>query len=112
MWDLGPWSGIEPGPPAVGAWSLNHCTTREVPWALFSLLHPDESQKKTKIGLEDHLYSLFQLQIPVITICVTQKDVGVWADAGSLTGRAKWLFMKINHKQSQLLDGLPQSISW
>ena len=31
MWDLVPWPGIEPGPPALGAWSLNHCTTREVP---------------------------------------------------------------------------------
>ena len=31
MWDLVPWSGIEPGPPALGAWSLNHVTTSEVP---------------------------------------------------------------------------------
>ena len=30
MWDLVPWSGIEPGPPALGAWSLSHWTTREV----------------------------------------------------------------------------------
>ena len=31
MWDLFPWPVIEPRPPALGAWSLNHCTTREVP---------------------------------------------------------------------------------
>ena len=31
MWDLVPWPGIEPGPPALGAWSLSHWTTREVP---------------------------------------------------------------------------------
>ena len=31
MWDLVPWPGIEPGPPASGAWSLNCWTTREVP---------------------------------------------------------------------------------
>ena len=31
IWDLGPWPGIEPGPPALGAWSLSHWTTREVP---------------------------------------------------------------------------------
>ena len=30
MWDLVPWAGIEPRPPALGAWSLSHCTTREV----------------------------------------------------------------------------------
>ena len=29
--DLVPWPGMEPGPPALGAWSLRHWTTREVP---------------------------------------------------------------------------------
>ena len=31
MWDLVPWPGIEPRPPALGTWSLSHWTTREVP---------------------------------------------------------------------------------
>ena len=31
MWDLVPWSGIEPGPPAWGTQSLSYWTTREVP---------------------------------------------------------------------------------
>ena len=31
MWDLVPITKIEPRPPALGAWSLNHWTTREVP---------------------------------------------------------------------------------
>ena len=31
MQDLVPWPRIEPGPPALGAWSLSHWTTREVP---------------------------------------------------------------------------------
>ena len=31
MWDLVPWPGIEPGPPALGAQSLSHWTTREAP---------------------------------------------------------------------------------
>ena len=31
MWDLVPWPGIEPRPPAWAAWSLNHWTSREVP---------------------------------------------------------------------------------
>ena len=35
MWDVVPWSGIEPGPPASGAWNLSHWTTREVPIFLF-----------------------------------------------------------------------------
>ena len=29
--DLAPRAGIEPGPPALGVWSLSHWTTREVP---------------------------------------------------------------------------------
>ena len=28
---LVPWPGIEPGPPAVEAWSTNHWTAREFP---------------------------------------------------------------------------------
>ena len=31
MWDLVPWSGIEPGSPALGAQSLSNWTTREAP---------------------------------------------------------------------------------
>ena len=31
MWDLVPWLGIKPWPPALGEWSLNQRTTREVP---------------------------------------------------------------------------------
>ena len=31
MWDLDPRAGVEPVPPALGAWSLSHWTTREVP---------------------------------------------------------------------------------
>ena len=31
MWDLVPWAGIKPRPPALGVWSLSHWTTREAP---------------------------------------------------------------------------------
>ena len=31
LWDLVPWPGFEPGPPALGAQSLSRKTTREVP---------------------------------------------------------------------------------
>ena len=31
MWDLVLWPGVEPQPPALGAWSVSHWTTREVP---------------------------------------------------------------------------------
>ena len=29
LWDLVPWPGIKPGPPALGAWCLSHWTTRK-----------------------------------------------------------------------------------
>ena len=35
VWDLVSCPGIEPGPPALGVHSLNHCATREVPKTLF-----------------------------------------------------------------------------
>ena len=31
MWDLVPWPGIEPGPPASVVWCLSHWTTKEIP---------------------------------------------------------------------------------
>ena len=35
MQDLAPYPGIEPRPPALGAQSLSHWTTREVPMPMF-----------------------------------------------------------------------------
>ena len=35
MWDLVPWSGMEPGAPALGELCLKHWTTREVPISTF-----------------------------------------------------------------------------
>ena len=37
-WDLVLWPGIEPSPPALGAWCLSHWTTGEVPGSLFKSL--------------------------------------------------------------------------
>ena len=36
---LTPWPGIEPTPPCIGRWSLNHCSAREVP--IHSILYKD-----------------------------------------------------------------------
>ena len=35
IWDPVPQPGIEPGPPALEAWSLSHWTTMEVPLNIF-----------------------------------------------------------------------------
>ena len=39
LWDLVPWPGMEPGPPALGVWSPSHWTTREVPVICLSHKH-------------------------------------------------------------------------
>ena len=38
MWGLVPWSGLEPGPPALGAWNLSYLITRQVPILAFLFL--------------------------------------------------------------------------
>ena len=37
LWNLVPWPGIKPGPPALEEWSLGHWTTREVPVVLICI---------------------------------------------------------------------------
>ena len=49
MQDLVPWPGIEPRPPAVGAQSLIHWTTREVP-QLWILMLPLSSSRGPRPG--------------------------------------------------------------
>ena len=48
MWDLAPWLGIEPRPPALGVQSLSHWTIREVP--LLSL-EPLELRHQNRVGI-------------------------------------------------------------
>ena len=45
---LVPQPGIEPGPPALGAWSLNHWSAREVP-AEFLVIHCVTGRKISSI---------------------------------------------------------------
>ena len=55
MWNLVSWPGIETAPPALGAQSLIHWTTREVPGHPFSFL------QRIYMGVEllDHVITLF-----------------------------------------------------
>ena len=43
IWDLVPWTGIEPGPPPLGAQSLSHLTTREVPSSFLGIESAQQS---------------------------------------------------------------------
>ena len=42
MWHLVPQPEIEAGPPELGAWSLTHWTTREVPRIFFLMLFEED----------------------------------------------------------------------
>ena len=50
-WDLVHWPWMEPRPPALGAWSLSHWTTREVP----TLSNPHSSKWMNKVNNESLL---------------------------------------------------------
>ena len=51
MLNLGPWPGIEPGPPALGVWSLNHWTSKEVPPCHSSSWSSQPPNNKTTLPL-------------------------------------------------------------
>ena len=58
MWDLVPWPGIEAGPLALGAKSLNHWTTREVPRvALYDIVPIPGMASGTFQVPSEHLWS-------------------------------------------------------
>ena len=48
-WGLLPWPGMEPGPPALGAQSLIHWTSREAPWLSFRICLPLASCRKHEV---------------------------------------------------------------
>ena len=68
MWDLVPWSGIEPRPPALKAWSLSHMKTREV-----SVLNFESSLyiKDTSLLSNKHFADIFSQSLPYLLIFFT-----------------------------------------
>ena len=64
MWDLVPWLGIKPRPPALEAWSLSHWTTREVPYFLMYFhidVHLDFSLIKDAIVANPYTYTCWSI---------------------------------------------------
>ena len=71
IWDLVPWPGIKPWPPALGAQSLSHWATREVPnFGLILTLvlvnslpvEPQGKPKNTGVGSLSLLQQIFSTQ--------------------------------------------------
>ena len=60
MWDLVPWPGIEPRHLALGAWSLSHWTTKEVPeYNLIQLFYREVWQYVSKPFIFIYLLKIF-----------------------------------------------------
>ena len=61
MWDVIPWPGIKPGPPALEVQSLSHWTTREVPiycfWILNACIVSPDSKDSQVVFLPVSSYS-------------------------------------------------------
>ena len=79
MWDLVPWAGIEPEPPALGEQSLSHWTTKEVPLKIYTctslvkVLKNSQINKntcglsaKTYGGFKNKLHSLPDDSVPLL----------------------------------------------
>ena len=60
MWDLPPWPGIKPGPPALGVQSFSYWITREIPsFPQFLPFSVSESGLGYHIRLSCHVFLLF-----------------------------------------------------
>ena len=72
---LVPWPGIEPAPPAVEAWSLNHWGTREVPifCILISCIFPKVLYKYLYKYIYKYLYKYISISI-YISILINRNN--------------------------------------
>ena len=69
VWDLVPQPGIEPGAPALGAWSLSYWTTREVPPTLYC------SNPTSEIPLTHGSLKSNNFIDPIIPLIVTSLEI-------------------------------------
>ena len=97
-WELVPWSGIEPGSPALGAWSLSHWTTREVLVLRGSTLDMHKNQERSQdaevwctgfislrsVGLDVGLVLIY----PVILL-TSLFLCRVWSEAARMRGKKR-----------------------
>ena len=83
MRDLVPWPGIEPGPPALGAQSLTHWTTREVPIHTFV--------KKIHFLLPD----IWVFTIPVLQQTLYISLLAHGSSEEKLLGQRTWMSLQL-----------------
>ena len=91
IWDLGPWPGMVPGPPALGGWSLSLCTTREVPYFCFRLPPPSNSI----IWIEKSLFKTFKQRIFIKALSIMEN----WKQSKFQTIKDAFNFLLENGKR-------------
>ena len=82
MRDLVPWPGLERGPPALGAWSLTHGTTREVPRIVFTIKLCSGRHIATQmlLGFIKEYYIWFKLEVAVFLLKILSLSQGTAKD--------------------------------
>ena len=105
MWDLVPWPGIKPGPPALGMRSLSYWTTREVPqvsewWGCGENVICLNSRTAASFP---HLRPLFRSTLESSCECSSGVGVGRWLQGFcfQFSGRRK-----VNQEETWALSSL------
>ena len=83
MWDLVPWAEIEPRPPPLGVWRLNHWTTRKIPQSPFFLFAFPRAGSKPSFRFPHHPSLLSHLLpplslLPALLLCLHLKWAPRW----------------------------------
>ena len=70
VWDLVPWSGIKPGPPTLGVWSLSHWTRRSPCQGHFKPNKPEFSSNSVQLLI--HGFDVLRIHFPLnyVPMCV------------------------------------------
>ena len=113
-WGLVPWPGIEPGPVALGTWSLSHWTTREV----LKRSYPGQSIGEECVQSREHRAAVWWTCRNSVLLGVYNEGLGhqqrwlgvwkQWLDNPASCKKICWTFSKNSGKT---LKGLKRKIS-
>ena len=118
MWDLVPWAGIKPRPPALGAQSLSYWTTREVCRVAVKTRHLITSHsfplhRHPTGGLEffTNLPGHYQSLQPVIQSEVREKQVSyINTYIGDLEKQYRWTYLQRRNGDADVENGVVDTV--
>ena len=118
MWDLVPWAGIKPRPPALGAQSLSYWTTREVCRVAVKTRHLITSHsfplhRHLTGGLEffTNLPGHYQSLQPVLQSEVREKQVSyINTYIGDLEKQYRWTYLQRRNGGADVENGFVDTV--